>query len=691
MASGTMASQAPTSHGIIPRMEESAASGLEFLSGGGEMGRRIRAHPWRETPLGPPDNWPQGLRTALRILLTTQHPIFVFWGPELICFYNDAYSRSLGPEQHPSMLGQPARTQWPLIWDVIGPQIDQVMSGGGATWHENQKLVIERHGKVEDIYWTYSYGPIDDQTAPNNVGGVLVICTETTQQVLSQRRMTFERERFAQLFEQAPGFMAMLRGPQHVFEMVNPAYSRLIGNREVLGKPLADALPEAVEQGFLRLLDDVYQTGKAYKAFGAEFAFQATPDSPRIVRNLDFVYQPILDARGDVSGIFIEGSDTSERFRAENALREADRRKDEFLAMLAHELRNPLAPIRNAAQILSRKFGDDATAQQPIDMVERQVTHLTRLVDDLLDVSRISQGRIDLRREDVALSQALDQALETVAPMAREKKQQITLASSFESLWVHADRARFVQMLVNVLANAVKYTHDGGHIRIEVRHDPQWVTVEVVDDGAGIAPDVLPRVFDLFVQADRTLDRAQGGLGIGLSVVRKLVEMHGGEVSARSAGLGKGATFELRLPRGAAPTLETRESPGARFVKHRVLVVDDNADAAESLAQLLDLEGHATQVAYTARRALEQFDSFGPDVVLLDIGLPEMDGYEVAHRLRQRTQKHPVILVALTGYGQREDRDRAIAAGFDEHLVKPVGFDELQRVLGNGASTSSRE
>jgi signal transduction histidine kinase/ActR/RegA family two-component response regulator len=671
-------------------MEESAASGLEFLSGGGDMGCRIRAHPWQETPLGPPDSWPQGLRTALRILLTTQHPIFVFWGPELICFYNDGYSRSLGPEQHPSMLGKPARTQWPLIWDVIGPQIDQVMSGGGATWHENQRLPIERHGEIVDIYWTYSYSPIDEQTAPNNVGGVLVICNETTQQVVSQRRMTFERERFARLFEQAPGFMAMLRGPQHVFEMVNPAYSRLIGNREILGKPLREALPEAAEQGFLELLDEVYRTGKAYKAFGAEFVFQSTPDSPRIVRNLDFVYQPILDSRGDVSGIFIEGSDTSERFRAENALREADRRKDEFLAMLAHELRNPLAPIRNAAQILSRKFSDDSSAQPPIEMVQRQVTHLTRLVDDLLDVSRISQGRIELRREDVALSQALDQALETVAPMAREKQQQITLASSFESLWVNADRARLVQMLVNVMTNAVKYTHVGGHIRIEVRQEPQWVTVGVTDDGAGIAPDVLPRVFDLFVQADRTLDRAQGGLGIGLSVVRKLVEMHGGEVSARSAGLGQGATFELRLPRGAAPTLETRESAGMRFVKHRVLVVDDNADAAESLAQLLDLEGHATQVAYTARRALEQFDSFQPDVVLLDIGLPEMDGYEVAHRLRQRAESNDVILVALTGYGQREDRDRAIAAGFDEHLVKPVGFDELQRVLGDGAPTSSR-
>jgi signal transduction histidine kinase/CheY-like chemotaxis protein len=663
-------------------MEESAASGLEFLSGGGDMGRRIRAHPWHETPLGPPEDWPQGLRTALRILLTTQHPIFIFWGRELICFYNDAYSRSLGPEQHPSMLGKPARTQWPLIWDVIGPQIDQVMAGGGATWHENQKLVIERHGKVEDIYWTYSYGPIDEQTAPNHVGGVLVICNETTQQVMSQRRMIFERERFAELFEQAPGFMAMLRGPQHVFEMVNPAYSRLIGNREVLGKALTEALPEAVDQGFLALLDDVYRTGKAYKAFGAEFTFQATPDSPRVVRNLDFVYQPILDSRGEVSGIFIEGSDTSERFRAEHALREADRRKDEFLAMLAHELRNPLAPIRNAAQILSRKFGDDPTVQPPIEMVQRQVTHLTRLVDDLLDVSRISQGRIGLRREDVALGQALDQALETVAPMARDKKQQITLASSFESLWVNADRARLVQMFVNVLANAVKYTHIGGHIRVEVSADEDWLTVEVSDDGAGIAPDVLPSVFDLFVQADRTLDRAQGGLGIGLSVVRKLVEMHGGEVWARSAGLGQGATFQLRLPRGDAPRQETRETANSRFVQHRVLVVDDNEDAAESLAQLLDLEGHATKVAYTARAALDQYDSFKPDVVLLDIGLPEMDGYEVAHRLRQRGDLEGVILVALTGYGQREDRDRAIAAGFDEHLVKPVGFEELQRVLG---------
>jgi signal transduction histidine kinase len=527
-------------------MNDPRPTDLEFLSGGGHMGELIRAHSWETTPLGPPDDWPQGLRTALRILLTTQHPIFVFWGTERICFYNDAYSRSLGPEQHPSMLGQPAHTQWPLIWDVIGPQIEQVMSGGGSTWHENQKLPIERNGRIEDIYWTYSYGPIDEQTAPNNVGGVLVICTETTHQVLSEQR------------------------------------------------------------------------------------------------------------------------------------------KDEFLAMLAHELRNPLAPIRNAAHILKRKFFKEKAAQAPIDMVHRQVTHLTRLVDDLLDVSRISQGRIELRLAVQPLSPALEQALETVAPMARDKSQRITLDSNFQPVWVNADRARLVQMFVNVLANAVKYTHPDGNIRVQVRTTEELVSVEVVDDGAGIASDLLPRVFDLFVQAERTLDRAQGGLGIGLSVVRKLVQMHGGEVTAHSEGLGKGARFEIRLPRCAAPTVADAEAQSSRFVKRRVLIVDDNEDAATSLAELLRFDGHVLESAFTARAALAKFESFGPDVVLLDIGLPEMDGYEVARRMRALQAQRPFALVALTGYGQASDRDRALDAGFDDHLVKPVDFDTLRRILVEG-------
>ncbi len=644
------------------------------------MGARIRSYPWAETTLGVPDSWPQGLRTALRILLTTQHPIFIFWGPELICFYNDAYSRSLGPEQHPSMLGKPARTQWPLIWDVIGPQIAQVMSGGGATWHENQKLKILRHGELQDIYWTYSYGPIDEQTAPGNVGGVLVICTETTQQVLSEQRMAMERERFAQLFQQAPSFMCVLRGPEHIVEMTNPAYLQLIGGRHIVGKRLADAMPEAAEQGYVKLLDQVYATGKAFTATGATFSSRSAPDTPVVQRYLDFVYQPIVDPDGRVGGIFVEGFDASDRVTAERALRDANRRKDEFLAMLAHELRNPLSPIRNAAHILSRQLRDDAQAQEPIAMMQRQVLHLTRLVDDLLDVSRISQGRIELRREDLLLSEVLDQALETVAPMAREKKQHIRVECDIEAVWVNADRARLVQTFVNVLTNAVKYTHAGGNVRVKTHPEEQSVSVEIADDGPGIAPEVLPHIFELFVQSERTLDRAQGGLGIGLSVVRKLVEMQGGEVFARSEGLGKGATFTVRLPRGQAPHAQIPETPRVNQARHRVLVVDDNIDAANSLAQLLEFDGHETRTAFTSHVALDVFDTFAPSVVLLDIGLPEMDGYEVAQRLRQRGQ-HRTLLVALTGYGQREDQERAIRAGFDKHLVKPVDFDELQRVL----------
>jgi signal transduction histidine kinase len=545
-------------------------------------------------------------------------------------------------------------------------------------WHENQKMVIERQGRLEDIWWTYSYGPIDEATAPNGVGGVLVICTETTQSVRAEQRNAAERERFSELFRQAPSFMAMLRGPEHVFELANPAYLELVEHREIIGKSVAEALPEAKAQGYVELLDDVYASGKAYTAFGAPFMRKTSAESTRY---LDFVYQPIVDAQGAVTGVFVEGFDATHRVSADRALREADRRKDEFLAMLAHELRNPLAPIMNAAQILERQFGHDASARRPIEMVQRQVVHLKRLVDDLMDVSRISQGRIALQPERLSLPTVLEQALETIASMARDKQQRVTLISSIEPLWVNGDRARLVQTVVNVLTNAVKYTHIGGNIRVEMRAAGNMVEIEVADDGAGIAPDLLPRVFDLFVQADRTLARAQGGLGIGLSVVRKLVEMHGGEVVARSAGLGRGAEFEIRLPRANAPEPAAQTVPAGRMTRRRVLVVDDNVDAADSLAQLLRLEGHDTETAFSSRSAVEKFETYAPDLVLLDIGLPEMDGYEVAFRMKQSERVKGVAIVAVTGYGQRDDRERALAAGFDDHLVKPVSYGELQRLL----------
>jgi signal transduction histidine kinase/ActR/RegA family two-component response regulator len=654
---------------------------LDFLAGGGDMGERIRNFPWAGTALGPPEGWPSGLRTSLRILLTTQHPVFIFWGTELTCFYNDSYSRSLGPEKHPAILGQPGQQAWPEIWSIIGPQIDQVMRGDSATWHENALVPIIRHGELQDVYWTYSYGPIDEPSAPNGVGGVLVICTETTQQILTERRMAAERARFAQLFEQAPVFMTVLRGPQHVFELANPEYMQLVENRPILGKPILDALPEVAAQGYVELLDKVYASGEAFSAVGAPYQYAGGADGAPMTRYLDFVYQPIKDADGKVSGIFVTGVDMTTRALAEAALRDADRRKDEFLAMLAHELRNPLAPSRNAAELISRRGPADPATGHAAEIVRRQTTQLTRIVDDLLDVSRISMGRIELKRESLLLSDVIERAIETVAPLLREKQHQITTQSGLEPVHVIGDLARLVQSFANVMSNAAKYTPPGGLIRIQVVPRGDSVGVEISDNGAGIAPEFMPRLFELFSQSNRTLDRAQGGLGIGLSVVKKIVEMHGGEVSGRSEGVGRGSTFEITLPRG---TPATAESPAARISKaspRRIFIVDDNVDAAASLAALLELDGHRTQAAFTSADALTMVESFAPHIVLLDIGLPNMDGYEVARRLRKSARGDRMTLIALTGYGQQEDRDRAVDAGFDAHLVKPVDFAALEKLL----------
>jgi signal transduction histidine kinase len=359
-----------------------------------------------------------------------------------------------------------------------------------------------------------------------------------------------------------------------------------------------------------------------------------------------------------------------------------NRQKNEFLAMLAHELRNPLAPIRNASELLSRTVpAAEPHAHAAIDIVKRQVAHLTRLVDDLLDVSRITQGRIELRRQPLALADVISQALETVEPLFREKRHRVSTTLSFEPLPVYGDPARLVQCIANILTNAAKYTDPSGEIHVESHADGTYAVLTVRDDGAGIPQDLLPRVFDLFVQSQRTLDRAQGGLGIGLSVVRRLIEMHGGTVSASSAGLGRGSTFEIRLPLIERTTDNIDAGSMQPPAPRRILVVDDNQDVAESLAMLLTLDNHDVQSVYTPEHALQTVVSFKPEVVLLDIGLPGIDGYEVARRIRALPGSGNLRLVALTGYGQAEDRLRAQAAGFDDHLVKPVELATLQQSL----------
>jgi signal transduction histidine kinase len=383
--------------------------------------------------------------------------------------------------------------------------------------------------------------------------------------------------------------------------------------------------------------------------------------------------------------------ETREQFealvRAEEALRAreqqlhtADRRKDEFLAMLAHELRNPLAPIRNAGELLTRLQPIDPRLQGAAAIVKRQIGQLARLVDDLLDVSRITQGRIELQRRPVDLATVIAEALESVEPLMREKRHEVVLDVRDAPLCVDGDSARLVQCVGNLLANAAKYTDRGGKIRLEAHRDESLAVLTVTDNGVGIPHELLPQIFELFVQSDRSLDRSQGGLGIGLSVVKRLIEMHGGDVMASSEGPGHGAKFEIRLPRiEDVPAVDAPHDAPATAAR-RVLVVDDNVDAANSLAEILNLSGHQAEPVFNSHDALERSRVLEPDVVLLDIGLPGMDGYEVARRIRSRGSS--TRLVALTGYGQTEDVSRAMSAGFDAHLVKPVDLQLLLDTLG---------
>ena len=388
---------------------------------------------------------------------------------------------------------------------------------------------------------------------------------------------------------------------------------------------------------------------------------------------------PIRDEQGRVRRWFGTATDVTDLRQLQDALREADRRKDHFLAMLAHELRNPVAPITSAAEALTHMLGEDDKARQLGGIIRRQAHNLSRLLDDLLDVARITQGRIQLKLEVAPLETCISLALESSQPLIREKRHQLTIGQSPQPLFVDADPVRLAQCLDNLLTNAAKYTDAGGEIRIRPYVDGAEAVVEVSDNGQGISSEFLPHIFELFAQNDRALDRAQGGLGIGLSVCKQLIEMQGGTVSGDSAGPGRGATFALRIPlANRAPQLSTSAEVAAEA--QRILIVDDNRDAADSLALLLQFEGHEVATAYSAESALERLRDFIPQLALLDIGLPAMDGYDLAVRLRQAGI--PALrLIALSGYGQAADRARSQQAGFDAHLLKPVAIDDLKRVI----------
>jgi signal transduction histidine kinase len=384
------------------------------------------------------------------------------------------------------------------------------------------------------------------------------------------------------------------------------------------------------------------------------------------------------------------------RERLEQALLEADRRKDEFIALLAHELRNPLAPIQNAVQLMRMKRIDDSEIVWCREVIERQGEHLTRLVDDLLDVSRITQGKIKLQREPVDVAAVIARAVEINRPLIDARRHELTLELPHEPVHVHGDLTRLAQAVGNLVSNAAKYTEHGGRIGVTVErmpgdeNGPGQAVIRVKDSGVGIPPHMLPQLFELFTQGERTLDQAQGGLGIGLALVRRLVQLHGGTVTAYSGGEGQGSEFVVELPllAGSAAEASPRASAGGAATPpsalgRRVLIADDNLDSAQSLAMLLKTTGHVVEVAYDGLQAVEAAERFRPQAILLDLGMPNLDGEGAARQIRAQPWGQDIVLIALTGWGQKEARDRTRDAGFDAHLVKPVEFTALAKLLAD--------
>ena len=486
--------------------------------------------------------------------------------------------------------------------------------------------------------------------------------------------------RLSRLFEQSPVAIALLRCPEFTYTIANRPYRELVGRDELVGKTVREALPELEGQGIYELLEEVRATQAAHVGDSKHLKLnrRGGPDEGWFT----FVFQPIIDPQGGTEAILVVVYEVTELARAKQEAEAASFAKDEFLAMLGHELRNPLAPILTALQIM-RMRGDNVGTRER-EIVERQVRHLMNLVDDLLDVSRVTQGKIELKVERVEVSEVVADAVEQASPLVEQRGHAIEVDVPRSGLAVDADPKRLSQVITNLLANAAKFTGNGGLIRIVASRDAGEIVVRVIDSGVGIDAAVLPKVFDIFFQARTTFDRAHGGLGLGLAIVRNLVSLHGGSVAAHSAGLGKGAEFVVRLPAAADATPHAVEpfAPGQKAgVGRRVLVVDDNRDAAETLSMLITMQGHLACVAFDAEGALAVAGEFRPEVALLDLGLPGTSGYELARALWALPGLADLAVFAVSGYGQAEDRQRSASAGFKGHLVKPVSIDQVEATL----------
>ncbi len=593
----------------------------------------------------------------------------------------------------------PAFSKHTGIKDPVGRTCNELLGTPNPRWAEVYGEVAETGepvrlqeseatlGRTFDLYIFRLGGP--------GSRCVAVLFTDITERMRTEAALRDSEATLRLLFDDLPALISLHEGREHRFIYANRALKEAFAGRPLVGQPLVAAVPGTEGHDLAAVCDQVFQTGEPVEL--CQFPLVCDRSGRTEERVFHLLVQPRSSPDGSTEGVMTFAHDITDQQKLERALREAGRRKDDFLAMLAHELRNPLAPIRSGLDLLS--MDDQDCDRRTVNLMQGQVEHLVRLVDDLLDVSRIMRGKITLRRQTENLGELVRRARESTAGSLRSRNQHLRVSLPEEPVWIHADPIRIVQILDNLLANASKYTGDGGRIDLTVRCDDGHATVSVRDNGIGIEPDLLPHVFELFTQSSQTLDRSAGGLGIGLALVRQLAELHGASVSAESPGPGQGSTFILRLPVTEPPERRDELPPRPRPARRcRILIVDDNAPAAEVFAALLvRLGGHQVEVAHDGPAGFETARRFRPHIVFLDIGLPGMDGLEVAKLIRRMPELQDTLLVALTGYGQAEDRRKSREAGFDEHLVKPPSLEQIQKVLGDprlprdgGATVESR-
>ena len=703
----------------------------------------------------------------------------------------------------------------------------QVLNTGEPV--RDQEVIIERPNGSRVVALINIDVIRDDQQ--NIIGAVNVLKDITERKMMEEEsrrlidKLRQERERLKEAFERSPAFMAVVRGPEHIFESVNQRYRDLLGDRGFVGKTVREAVPEVENQGYLEILDRVFQTGEPFVGSDMRVMLRKAPHQELEEKYIELIYEPLRSGSGNVTGILVHGVDLSERKKAETQLAhirqeserqrrlyetvlttipdfvyvfdlnfrftyandallkmwgktwaesagktclelgypawhaakhdreltevlttghpvqdevpfigthglriydyifvpvfgangeieailgttrdvterkqmeqelqsraeelaEADRKKDEFIALLAHELRNPLAPVRNGLRILELAENDPQTMFQVRSMMERQLTHMVRLIDDLLDVSRMNRNKLHLQKRRVSLEEIIDNAVEATRPAIEAAGHSLTLSLPEKPIYLDADLTRLAQVFSNLLSNSAKYTKPGGKIWLTAELHENQLTVGVRDNGIGIPATSLPKIFDMFAQVPNGSEHCMDGLGIGLALVKVLVDMHQGSVSARSDGPDKGSTFCVTLPVLNTIADVQPEPRGDVHApdqpKRRILIVDDNQDACDSMAMLLNLLGHDVRIAHDGVEALVRVEEFAPHLVLMDVGMPNLNGYDATRLIREQAKGESITIVAVTGWGQEGDRTQSRAAGCDGHLVKPVNLKDIEDLL----------